>query len=125
MKSVTLTPEGFECFWCITIILVSSLPLDDQELTQENIQEIFTKADIRKPGWEKIARELGFQLQGQYSVNSFLKGWDTIAHMSELSWGNLASALNKIPEYKLLMGMMQSKAGMECTLCVLMFHGNL
>lgn len=69
----------------------------------------------------KIARGLGFQLRGQYSINSFLEGWHTVAQSSELSWGNLAFALNKITEYRSLVGKVQSKAGMECMLCVLMF----
>lgn len=100
----------------MSIVLVSyynSLPLGDQKLTEESITKIFLEADIHKPDWVKIARGLGFQLRSQHSVTSFLEGWCTSAHSSELSWENLAFAMNKTTEYRSVMGKIQSKAGME------------
>ena len=123
MKSGTLTPEEFRRLLvyehCISFLLQH--PLGNRKLTEESIKEIFLEADIHKPDWVKIAKGLGFQLRSQHSVTYFLEGWCTSAHSSELSWENLAFAMNKTTEYRSVMGKIQSKAGMERMLCVLMF----
>ena len=75
----------------------------------ENIEQVVLEATIQ---WGKIAKGLGFQLpRSQNSLNGFVQGWRTFGHNCEPSWENLAVALESIGEYKLLVGKIQSKAG--------------
>lgn len=71
------------------------------------------KAEIQKPDWVRIAKQLGFRLHGTTTSSAFLEGWCTLANNSTPSWENLAYALKK-------MGVKRSKVAQICEITGMM-----
>ena len=73
---------------------------------------MLAEAGISKPEWKKIAKKLGFQLQGQSSSTAFFNEWCEFAESCVPSWENLASTLEKANINKVQVRKIREKSGM-------------
>ena len=82
-----------------------------QELNEKSICSMLTEAKIQTPDWVWIAKAIGFQLCGQASSSTFIKGWSIFAHESLPSWRKLANVLDKMGVKKSNVGKLRDKTG--------------
>ena len=92
--------------------------LGERRLTEEAICDMFLGAEIQKPDWVRIAKEIGFHLHGPTTSTTFLEEWQRLAHNSTPSWENLAYALSKMGVKKSKVGKIRDKTGMVMLKCL-------